>query len=355
MLASSDGRARVTVVSFDGEDHIEFCRRIIEPFNGRQELIDHTGLASKRRDDAVHRPFLVRRNGERSRCRWIPRRHRVCDNPNAERYWQHYKNGKHDHARCRAHGGQSQYAEQKRDGVGDFVQRGRRKLWPRGLKLLGRANSGRDQHVVYSVPERSCTPPNADFHPPPNAHNFLEYDSDDTTDRRVDQKEDQKEGGVRFCRDGPVQRPVLEGAAHVGLHVALSRASCHHRGCGRAAARPDQYDARRFAEPLAKTHAAARAAAVRRHHRDHGDNLGHGPLIRKRRRRLTSWELRACIPLSLSAVWPFSSWPRSNRRWRLWRSGQHFRKLAQARRPARPKMRRRWQSSEYASGSPHFL
>src|SRR5262252_8411346 len=213
MLASSDGRARVTVVSFDGEDHIEFCRRIIEPFNGRQELIDHTGLASKRRDDAVHRPFLVRRNGERSRCRWIPRRHRVCDNPNAERYWQHYKNGKHDHARCRAHGGQSQYAEQKRDCVGDFVQRSRRKLWPRGLKLLGRANSGRDQHVVYSVPERSCTPPNADFHPPPNAHNFLEYDSDDTTDRRVDQKEDHKEGGVRLCRDGPVQRPVLEGAA----------------------------------------------------------------------------------------------------------------------------------------------
>ena len=115
------------------------------------------------------------------------------------------------------------------------------------------------------------------------------------------------------------------------------------------------YVSRRFAEPLAKTHAAARATAVRRHHRDHGDNLGYGPLTRKRDRRLTSLALRACIPLSLSAVWPFSSWPRSNRRWWLWRSGQHFRKLAQARRPARPKMRRRWQSSEYASGSPHFL
>lgn len=71
---------------------------------------------------------------------------------------------------------------------------------------------------------------------------------------------------------------MLEGAAHVELHVSLPRARRHRGGRDRAAAWADQYDARRFAKPLAEADAAARAAAVRRHHRYYGDNLGSRPL-----------------------------------------------------------------------------
>jgi hypothetical protein len=84
-------------------------------------------------------------------------------------------------------------------------------------------------------------------------------------------------------RDGLIQGLVLEGGAYVGIHVTLSGPGRYHRGCDRAAARLDQYDAWRLAEPVPETHAAARAASVRRYHRNHGDDLGDGALDQRRR------------------------------------------------------------------------
>src|SRR5947208_14018169 len=49
------------------------------------------------------------------------------------------------------------------------------------------------------------------------------------------------------------------------------------RGAG-AAARSDQHDARRLAEPLAKPDAVAGAFAIRRHRHHHARGLGDGPL-----------------------------------------------------------------------------
>ena len=86
---------------------------------------------------------------------------------------------------------------------------------------------------------------------------------------------------IGSARDGRARWPVLEGAPYVRLHVALSGAGSHCRGCDRSGAGPDQHDARRLAEPLAETHAATRAAAIRRHHCHHGDHLGDGSLRRK--------------------------------------------------------------------------
>ena len=78
--------------------------------------------------------------------------------------------------------------------------------------------------------------------------------------------------------DGCGWPPVLEDAFYVGFYVALSCAGRDRRGGDRTGPRPDQHDARRLTEPLAKAHAATRAAAIRRHHRDHGDDLGDGAL-----------------------------------------------------------------------------
>ena len=50
------------------------------------------------------------------------------------------------------------------------------------------------------------------------------------------------------------------------------------RGAG-AAARSDQHDARRLAEPLAKTDALAGAFAIRRHRHHHARGLGDGALV----------------------------------------------------------------------------
>jgi len=73
---------------------------------------------------------------------------------------------------------------------------------------------------------------------------------------------------------GRRQKPVLKSPLHVGFHVALSGAGCDHRGGDRAYARLGQHDARRLAQPLATVDAVARAAAICRHHRDYGDDLG---------------------------------------------------------------------------------
>src|SRR6266446_3004255 len=69
------------------------------------------------------------------------------------------------------------------------------------------------------------------------------------------------------------------GIHDVRFHVALYGPDRDRRGGGRVAARSPQYDAWRFAQHLAKADAAARAAAVRRHHRDHGDDLDHARLV----------------------------------------------------------------------------
>jgi hypothetical protein len=71
---------------------------------------------------------------------------------------------------------------------------------------------------------------------------------------------------------------VLEGSFHVGIHVALSCAGRDYRGGNCALSGPDQHDAGRLAQSLAKAHAAASIAAIRRHRRDHGDDLGNGAL-----------------------------------------------------------------------------
>ena len=60
----------------------------------------------------------------------------------------------------------------------------------------------------------------------------------------------------------------LDSAAHRG----------RRRGAG-AAAGPHQHDARRIAEPVAKTDAAARAAAIRRNRHHHARGLGDGPVM----------------------------------------------------------------------------
>jgi hypothetical protein len=93
-------------------------------------------------------------------------------------------------------------------------------------------------------------------------------------------------GGIDFMGLGLVSPggrtwlPVLEGARHVGLPVALSGAVRDRRGGDRAAARPLQHDARRLARPLAEADAPTRIAAIRRHCRDHGDGLGYGAIAR---------------------------------------------------------------------------
>ena len=94
---------------------------------------------------------------------------------------------------------------------------------------------------------------------------------------------------MAFAREDSVQRAMLEGATYVGLHVTLSRAGCRHRGSGRAAARSHQYDAGRFAEPLAKTYAPARATAIHRDHRDYGNDLGNGSLNYENAARSLHW------------------------------------------------------------------
>jgi len=83
------------------------------------------------------------------------------------------------------------------------------------------------------------------------------------------------------CRGGPVQRPMLEGAAYVGDYVTLFGAGRHRRGGDRVGPWPRQHDARRLARSLAKTHAAARTVPIRRHHRNYGDDLGDGSLGRE--------------------------------------------------------------------------
>jgi hypothetical protein len=73
---------------------------------------------------------------------------------------------------------------------------------------------------------------------------------------------------------------VLEGAAHVGFNVTLSGAGRRHRSRGRLAAWSDQYDARRFAKPLAKSDAAPGGSAIHCNHCDNGHGLGNEPLAR---------------------------------------------------------------------------
>src|SRR6185295_13127739 len=155
-------------------------------------------------------------------------------------------------------------------------------------------------------------------------------------------------GESKLGAHGRIRARMLEGA-HVEFHVSFSRA-CSHRGGGdRAAARPDQYDARRLAQPLAKADAAARAAPVRRHHCNHGDDLDPRPLVGEdTRRALTSLERRAYTPLLVSSAFWLSFWPRNNRPWRLWRNACLLRKPARARWPAGPGRRLQSQSSVHA-------
>ena len=67
--ARLDGRARLAVVGFDGEDHVELLARIIEPLNGAQKAVDRSGLAIERGDHAVDRQLgiapALRRPGAR--------------------------------------------------------------------------------------------------------------------------------------------------------------------------------------------------------------------------------------------------------------------------------------------------
>src|SRR5437016_12922123 len=93
-----------------------------------------------------------------------------------------------------------------------------------------------------------------------------------------------------------------QGIHDVRFHVALPGPDRHWRGGGRVAARPSQYDARRLAQHLAKADAMARAAAVRRHHRDHGDDLDHARLA-----AATSKAPPAYIRPFHFSVWPSSS------------------------------------------------
>src|SRR6478735_1364272 len=147
----------------------------------------------------------------------------------------------------------------------------------------------------------------------------------------------------------PDQGADVRSASHVEFYVSLSRAGSHRGGGDRAAAWPDQYDARRLAQPLAKADAAARAASVRRHHCDHGDDLGPRPLVGEdTERALTSLERRAYTPLFLSSAFWTSFWPRNNRPWRLWRNACLLRKPARARWPAGPGRRLQSQSSVHA-------
>lgn len=86
-------------------------------------------------------------------------------------------------------------------------------------------------------------------------------------------------GESKLRAHGRIRALMLEGATNVEFHVSFSRAGSHRGGGDRAAARPDQYDARRLAQPLAKADAAARAAPIRRHYCNHGDDLGPRPLV----------------------------------------------------------------------------
>jgi len=86
-------------------------------------------------------------------------------------------------------------------------------------------------------------------------------------------------GDFKLRAHGRIAARMLEGATHVEFHVSFSRAGSDRGGGDRAAARPDQYVARRLAQPLAKADAVARAVPVRRHHCHHGDNLGPRPLV----------------------------------------------------------------------------
>src|SRR5689334_9022290 len=89
------------------------------------------------------------------------------------------------------------------------------------------------------------------------------------------------------------------GVPNVRFHVALHGPDRDRRGGGRAVARPPQHDAWRFAQHLATADAVARAAAVRRHHRDHGDDLDHARLA-----TATSKAPPAYIRPFLFSVWP---------------------------------------------------
>lgn len=73
---------------------------------------------------------------------------------------------------------------------------------------------------------------------------------------------------------------MLEDTTNVGFHVTLSRARRSLCGGNRVGARFGQHDARRVTQSIAKTHAIARTAAIRRHNYHYGDDLGHGSLAR---------------------------------------------------------------------------
>src|SRR5262249_15294248 len=142
---------------------------------------------------------------------------------------------------------------------------------------------------------------------------------------------------------------MLEGAAHVEFHVTLSRAGSDRGSSDRAAARPDQHDARRLAQPLAKADAIARTASVRRHHCNYGDDLGPRPLVGEdTEQALTSSEQRAYTPLFPSAFWTSSSWQLNNRPWRPWLNAVLRPLPVRAQRPAGPGRRLQSQSSVYA-------
>src|SRR5262245_168428 len=155
-------------------------------------------------------------------------------------------------------------------------------------------------------------------------------------------------GESKLRAHGPTGPRMLEGAAHVEFHVPFSGAGSDRGGGDRSAAWPDQHDARRLAQPLAKADAVARTTSVRRHHCNHGDDLGPRPLVGvDTEEALTSSEQRAYTPLSPSAFWT-SSWQLNNRPSRPWLNACLLRRIVRAQRPAGPGRQLQSQSSVYA-------
>jgi hypothetical protein len=53
MLACGDCRTRFRLILFDDDDDIQFCRRVVEPFNCRKQLIDDFRFTAKWKNNAV--------------------------------------------------------------------------------------------------------------------------------------------------------------------------------------------------------------------------------------------------------------------------------------------------------------
>src|SRR6476620_684981 len=119
-------------------------------------------------------------------------------------------------------------------------------------ELPGGMYAGNGQRAIEVLVESNCASfgsvqcndhvPIPEFHTPPKPLTFAE------TLSAIQLMGESTKGRMDVFADGPARDAMLEGAAHVRVHVTFFGAGGRHRGCDCAAARPGQDDAWRLSE-----------------------------------------------------------------------------------------------------------